>query len=133
MNLDTTSNSSPQTTCIETLCQTEYNDVDQYRTVQKLIHEGYGYRMYLDDLPSATVYDNQTHYEENIPIGYIERSSGDQEDKYWLYNHLDIKVLVSGIETLSTEKPIPNDKRTKNPEESQAFDSMEVVIATNDG
>ena len=27
--------------------------------------------MYLDDLPSATKYKGEDHYDENIPLGYI--------------------------------------------------------------
>ena len=37
---------------------------------QMMVKRGYGYRLYLDDLPSATKYDGQDHYDENVPIGY---------------------------------------------------------------
>ena len=38
---------------------------------RELVGQGYGYRLFLDDLPSATKYDSQDHYDENIPIGYL--------------------------------------------------------------
>ena len=53
-----------------TLCEREWSraEVDLFR---ELVAQGYGYRLFLDDLPSATKYDNQDHYDENIPLGYL--------------------------------------------------------------
>ena len=39
---------------------------------QKLVAENYGYRMYLDDLPSGVALGKgDTLYEENVPVGYF--------------------------------------------------------------
>jgi len=38
------------------ICDTDWGDYEIYN-IFKLIRENYGYRMFLDDLPSATVFD----------------------------------------------------------------------------
>ena len=60
--------------------------------------------MYLDDLPSATKYAGQDHYDESIPLGYVPdphhsiapiSQSGDEElQSVHIFNHLDIVVTV---------------------------------------
>lgn len=58
-----------------------------------MVKMGYGYRLYLDDLPSATKYDHKDHYDENIPIGYRSKTSDDL-DSFNVFNHLDITAIV---------------------------------------
>ena len=53
-----------------TLCQREWSAVEASRFT-KLVQNNYGYRMYLDDLPSATKYAGRDHYDESIPLGYV--------------------------------------------------------------
>ena len=36
-----------------------------------LVQLEYGYRLFVDDLPSATVQDGRTHYEWLVPLGYM--------------------------------------------------------------
>ena len=67
---------------------------------------GYGYRMYLDDLPSATVLAGKTYFDTHIPLGYIQNSGfkfaslvdgekdPSEKQKFFVYNHLDIEVTV---------------------------------------
>ena len=74
--------------------------------------KGYGYRMYLDDLPSATVIDGKTYYDTHVPLGFIrwtERPDSEKKEttfslfggipvnlkpKTFIYNHLDIEVTI---------------------------------------
>jgi hypothetical protein len=71
------------------------------------VNKGYGYRMFLDDMPSATVVDGQTHYEWTVPLGFIPDKKNLEKflsDKKFMdgrgfipvaiYNHLDIKIKV---------------------------------------
>ena len=62
--------------------------------------------MYLDDLPSATMIGNKTYYDTHIPLGYITFRNVKPnytvigmpeipaEPRIFIYNHLDIEVLV---------------------------------------
>ena len=69
-----------------------------------LVEHDYGYRLFVDDLPSATVLEGQTHYEWTVPLGYIPEASELDTDSEWsqqklfkpvaIYNHLEIKVKV---------------------------------------
>ena len=69
----------------------------------ELVKNDYGYRLFLDDLPSATVQNGKTHYEYNIPLGFIPetKKSANKEPKMKpyvetaIYNHLDIKIKVT--------------------------------------
>lgn len=96
---------------------------------QSMVNAGYGYRMYLDDLPSATVFEHKPYYDAHIPLGYFntmwlkvrqamrnvpglsEVSSPDEKPAVYIYNHLDIVVTVhetalseNGPSTLTSEK-----------------------------
>ena len=53
-----------------TLCERQWSKEEVEKFTQ-MTQSGYGYRMYLDDLPSATMYGNRDHYDENIPIGFM--------------------------------------------------------------
>ena len=66
----------------------------------KLAKSGYGYRMYLDDLPSATRYAGQDHFDETIPVGYVPEVNEHREDvdQVNIFNHLDITVIVHETE-----------------------------------
>jgi hypothetical protein len=57
--------------------------------VHRLIVENYGFKMFLDDLPSATLI-NQI-YSDNVPLGYIVYGKSNQ---VVIFNHFEIKVLV---------------------------------------
>lgn len=63
----------------------------------------YGYRLFVDDLPSATVSKGKTHYEWTVPLGFVPEEAPPQaqaqrnERPYKpvaVYNHLDIKIKV---------------------------------------
>ena len=64
--------------------------------------------MFLDDLPSATKYDDVDHFDENIPLGYMAEhqhedaplsQDGKQEMQIpIIFNHLDIIVTVHETE-----------------------------------
>ena len=80
---------------------------------EKLVEQNYGYRLFLDDLPSATKYDGRDHYDEQIPLGYVPKpkesdqppvsEGGDQEyQAVHVFNHLDIMVTVH--ETAAAKK-----------------------------
>ena len=77
------------------------------------MNKGYGYRMFLDDLPSATIMDGTAYYDTHIPLGYIKwtepgvngTSSTPSKGffgglpyklspKTYIYNHLDIEVTI---------------------------------------
>ena len=45
------------------LCKREWSVTDVQR-FEKLVGQNYGYRLFLDDLPSATKYDGRDHYDE---------------------------------------------------------------------
>jgi len=67
---------------------------------QRLVADNYGYRMYLDDLPSAvTLGEGNTLYEENVPVGFFPFVSANSYDSVLketaIFNHLDLKVIVS--------------------------------------
>ena len=55
--------------CVE-VCEKEWNR-DQVLKFSSLVNKGYGYRLYLDDLPSATIIEGKPHYDTHIPLGYI--------------------------------------------------------------
>lgn len=55
----------------------------------------YGYRLFVDDLPSATIVEGMTHYEYTVPLGFVaEKMSKNTYRTYGIYNHLDIKIKV---------------------------------------
>jgi hypothetical protein len=67
------------------------------------VRENYGYKLFLDDLPSATTLpDQEMLYSENIPLGYIVSENqnnynfddGNEMIEIAIFNHLDIKVLI---------------------------------------
>lgn len=70
---------------------------------QKLVLENYGYTLFLDDLPSAVRLPGfETQYLQNIPLGYVIQtynpsyfSDGTPMYEIAIFNHLDIKVMVS--------------------------------------
>lgn len=43
--------------------------------IQDLIKKNYGYRMFLDDLPSATFINNKTLYDTHIPLGGMTKKN----------------------------------------------------------
>lgn len=60
----------------ETQCHMACSELEwtteQVETFQKLVIENYGYKMFLDDLPSATTLPgSELMYSENIPLGYV--------------------------------------------------------------
>ena len=85
------------------LCEREWSK-DDTRKFEKLVKYDYGYRLFLDDLPSATKYQGHKHYDELIPLGYFTKDSdreapkdaeGREEMKPTnIFNHLDITVIV---------------------------------------
>lgn len=82
------------------LCSKHW-DLQKTMRFSTLVQLGYGYRLFLDDLPSATVQDGRTHYEWLIPLGYVieenkkePNSSRRPYKPVAIYNHLDIKVKV---------------------------------------
>lgn len=87
------------------LCEREWS-LEEVSKFHKLVRNNYGYRLYLDDLPSATKYAGQDHYDENIPLGYVpEFEEGEDETELHpvnIFNHLDIIVTVH--ETSHSEK-----------------------------
>jgi hypothetical protein len=94
-----TKNQLGHPTC-QVLCEElVWSDAEVLR-FQTLVADNYGYRMYLDDLPSAiTLGEGDTLYEENIPIGFFpsvsQNSYGGLLKETAIFNHLDLKVLVS--------------------------------------
>jgi hypothetical protein len=47
-------------------------ETHQVQQFQKLVTENYGYKMFLDDLPSATLLEgSDVQYAENVPLGYL--------------------------------------------------------------
>ena len=81
------------------LCEKTW-DLEQVEKFTKLAKKGYGYRMYLDDMPSATLYDHQDHYDEGIPLGYEAAEDERRGDLHEvnIFNHLDITVTVHETE-----------------------------------
>lgn len=66
-----------------------------------LVQLDYGYRLFVDDLPSATVQDGKPHYEWLVPLGYVaendhldSKSSARPYKTVAVYNHLEIKIKV---------------------------------------
>lgn len=91
------------------------NDI---QTFQKLVKENYGYKLFLDDLPSATTLPNsEVLYTENIPLGYklsegfsgIQFKDGTAMDEIAIFNHLDITVMIHP--TILTKVSATTDKR----------------------
>lgn len=75
-------------------------DLEATERFEQLVNRSYGYRLFLDDLPSATVIKGQTHYEWAIPLGFTTPPMNANEDgrvpyqPVGIYNHLDIKIKV---------------------------------------
>ena len=67
----------------------------------KFVKRGYGYRLYLDDLPNATIIDGQTEYGTTVPLGYSKNDDKVHVDfdgilqDINIFNHLDITVNVT--------------------------------------
>lgn len=88
------------------MCDQEvFWNVEEVKQFKKLVAENYGYKVFLDDLPSATVMPDseQKLYTENVPLGFISRQASDSgnyddedlwEDSIGIFNHLDLKVLI---------------------------------------
>ena len=84
-------------------CEKEWS-LEDTRKFEKLVKYDYGYRLFLDDLPSATAYLGHKHYDELIPLGYYPKSSEREPSKDSdgreeirptnIFNHLDITVTV---------------------------------------
>ena len=61
-----------------------------------MIQNDYRYRLYLDDLPSATMERNdetgefEPDYDDGVPIGIFDEDSG----RILIYNHLVMTVLT---------------------------------------
>lgn len=53
-----------------------------------MMQHGFGYTLYLDGLPSATVMHGTKDYMSGIPIGRYE------DGKIIVFNHLEITVFV---------------------------------------
>jgi hypothetical protein len=76
-------------------CTRSLNE-EQYEQLKDMIRDSYNYRLYLDDLPSATVNRHQINnklyvsYFDGIPLGLYSSTT----DKVILYNHLDITVFT---------------------------------------
>ena len=103
------------------LCD-KYWSKNQVSKFFDLVNKGYGYRMFLDDLPSATKIGEYTYYDTHVPLGYVRwrekpsnKTSEDAEDDQdertkatpwfkfnpsnllphvYIYNHLDIEVII---------------------------------------
>jgi hypothetical protein len=65
------------------------------------IQHHYQYKLHLDGLPSATIIRSKDgkeilDYFEGIPVGLYEKdhSKRDSEEKFMIFNHLRIEVLV---------------------------------------
>ena len=98
-----------------------------------MVNKGYGYRMYLDDLPSATIMGENTYYDTHIPLGYIVWRKENPtvpgipidvkpKPRVFIYNHLDIEVIVQ--ETMVTEaKMTTNHKQFLDLDFSEQFGS----------
>lgn len=103
-------------TC-QVLCEEIIWSEAEVLNFQSLVADNYGYRMFLDELPSAiTLGEGDTLYEENIPLGFYPTDSRNSYDgllrETAIFNHLDLKVIVSPAwmtsQDLSSEKE--NDK-----------------------
>ena len=75
------------TACTKTIGLTEYNQFSAF------VQNGYEYRLYLDDLPSATIVTSPTgeskiDYQHGIPIGKYDRET----KELMIYNHLEMTV-----------------------------------------
>ena len=76
--------------------------------MQKFTKFGYGYRLYVDDLPSATKINGQTSFGSTIPLGYFKEQREDQPpidgegllQEVNIFNHLEITIEVH--ETMSS-------------------------------
>ena len=68
--------------CEKTLTHAEVEQFSQF-----MQHE-YRYTLYLDGLPSAATFKDQTNYMDGVPVGYYDHGSK------VIYNHLDIVVSV---------------------------------------
>jgi hypothetical protein len=61
--------------------------------------DNYGYKLFLDDLPSATIF-SEVQYTDNIPVGYLVSTKGyplldgSVIMEAAIFNHLEIKVKV---------------------------------------
>lgn len=49
----------------------KYWDFQRVMSFSSLVQQDYGYRLFVDDLPSATVLEGKTHYEWTVPLGFI--------------------------------------------------------------
>ena len=76
---------------------TKYWDINKVIKFGDLIAKDYGYRLFVDDLPSATVQDGKTHYEWTVPLGFSLPPIVTAPTAYrrvGIYNHLEIKIKV---------------------------------------
>ena len=78
------------------VCDSEWtpNDVDQFKN---LVRQSYGYRLYIDDLPSKPRYKLKGNAGHNIPLGYetlLENSRPGSFQAVKIFNHLDFIVTV---------------------------------------
>ena len=64
----------------------------QFEEFKNAINQGYTYRLYVDDLPSAVIRKDlltgsqDTKYDVGIPVGSVVQDENGKE-KYLLYNH----------------------------------------------
>ena len=84
---------------MQVMCTKAYNDT-QIEWFEFFSEYRFTYRLYLDDLPSATVIkrDKKTHkrevvYHEGVPVGFWNETTG----KASLVNHLEITVLLQNV------------------------------------
>ena len=71
----------------ETLCELEWS-TSQIQDFRSLVIQNYGYKLFLDELPSVVQFNQTTFLGDNIPLGYIK------DDQVAIFNHLRIKVQV---------------------------------------
>ena len=81
------------------LCAKKYNDT-QIEWFEFFTEYHFTYRLYLDDLPSATVlarnvkdHKEKINYHEGVPIGVWDEKTG----KGFIVNHLEITVLLQNV------------------------------------
>jgi len=81
------------------LCTKDFNET-QIEWFEFFSEYRFTYRLYLDDLPSATVIkrNKETHkremqYHEGVPVGFWNETTG----KASIVNHLEITVLLQNV------------------------------------
>ena len=71
---------------------------------QKTILDDFRFRLFIDDLPSATIVRNpetgtvHTDYQSGVPVGKLVRTADQADFKYILYNHWNIVIKTQQVE-----------------------------------